>query len=224
MARIRSIKPEFWTSAQIIECSTNARLLFVGLWNFCDDQGRHPASPKQCKAEVFPSDDFNIETIQRMLDELSSNGLITFYVSDNIKYFYVNGWHHQKIDRPQKAKYPDPCIEDSSNDRRAFAPDRIGEDKKGEDKDAAPNGAHFSLEEKSPEAEDAQFYNRGKQLFGPKSGGLLKQLLTAKLNNVALARAALETASTKANPREYIGAIVRGRESFEDLRAKGEAW
>lgn len=31
MARIRSIKPEFWVSEQIGECSTNARLTFIGL-------------------------------------------------------------------------------------------------------------------------------------------------------------------------------------------------
>ena len=31
MARIRSIKPEFWVSEQVAECSTSARLTFVGL-------------------------------------------------------------------------------------------------------------------------------------------------------------------------------------------------
>lgn len=57
MARIRTIKPEFWVSEQIAECSTSARLLFVGLWNFCDDAGVHPAKPKTLKAELFPMDD-----------------------------------------------------------------------------------------------------------------------------------------------------------------------
>lgn len=91
---------------------------------------------------------------------------------------------------------------------------------------AAPNGAHFDLPGKPAETEEVQFYNRGKKLFGSKSGGFLKQLLVAKGNNVALARAALETASTKSNPKDYIGAIVRGREqeSFEELRNRGDAW
>ncbi len=44
MARIRTTKPEFWSSAQIIELSRDARLLFIGMWNFCDDNGRHKAS------------------------------------------------------------------------------------------------------------------------------------------------------------------------------------
>ena len=41
MARIRSIKPEFWTAEQVMECSPMARLLFIGMWNFCDDGGNH---------------------------------------------------------------------------------------------------------------------------------------------------------------------------------------
>lgn len=34
MARIRTIKPEFWTSEQVMGCAPLARLLFIGLWNF----------------------------------------------------------------------------------------------------------------------------------------------------------------------------------------------
>ena len=57
MARIRTIKPEFWTSEQVMECSPLARLLFIGVWNFCDDAGNHPMSAKTLKALVFPGDD-----------------------------------------------------------------------------------------------------------------------------------------------------------------------
>jgi hypothetical protein len=41
---------------------------------------------------------------------------------------------------------------------------------------------------------------------------LAAKLLKAKGGNVALAHAALLTASTKSEPREYLGAIIRGRE------------
>jgi len=34
MARIRTIKPEFWTAEQVMELSRDARLLFIGMWNF----------------------------------------------------------------------------------------------------------------------------------------------------------------------------------------------
>lgn len=134
MSRIRSIKPEFWTSEQILECSTNARLLFIGLWNFCDDLGRHPYSAKQAKAEVFPADDFTEKDILGMLDELSANGLIVRYESEGKQYFYVSGWKHQRIDKPQAAKYPDPFADHSTIIPGTLPPDRIGEDRKGEER------------------------------------------------------------------------------------------
>lgn len=56
MARIRTVKPEFWVSEQVTSCSRGARLLFIGLWNFCDDGGVHAAEHKRLKSEVFPSE------------------------------------------------------------------------------------------------------------------------------------------------------------------------
>ena len=101
MARIRTVKPEFWSSEQVMECSPMARLMFIGLWNFCDDAGNHVASAKTIKAEIFPGDDISSTDVQRMLDELSSNSLIAFYTNDSKDYLHVTGWKkHQKIDKP----------------------------------------------------------------------------------------------------------------------------
>jgi len=126
MARIRTVKPEFWSSEQIVECSPMARLLFIGLWNFCDDDGIHPASAKTIKARVFPADDMDSATVRRMLDELSSHGLIQFYVVDDVEYLWVTGWaKHQKVERPSY-KYPKPpktkkkIDTQSPNDRRTL--------------------------------------------------------------------------------------------------------
>ncbi|WP_262377081.1 hypothetical protein [Pseudomonas sp. WS 5059] len=105
MARIRSIKPEFWTSEQVMECQPLARLLFIGIWNFCDDGGNHPASEKTIKAQVFPGDDIDSTTIRLLLEELSKNGLLSFYDDSGRTYLHVNGWHHQKIDK-KTFKFP----------------------------------------------------------------------------------------------------------------------
>lgn len=107
MARIRSIKPEFWTSEQVVECSRDARLLFIGLWNFCEDGGVMKNSPKRIKMEVFPADDLDSTSIRRLLDELSTNGLIQFYEVNETSYIKVLGWSHQKIDKPNY-KFPQP--------------------------------------------------------------------------------------------------------------------
>ena len=108
MARIRTIKPEFWTSEQVVECSPSARLLFVGMWNFADDNGIHPASIKRLKMEIFPADDFSFGEIQAMVTELKDSGLVNEYEhSDGKSYWIITGWKHQKIDRPTY-KYPKP--------------------------------------------------------------------------------------------------------------------
>lgn len=130
MARIRTIKPEFWTSEQVTECSVSARLLFIGIWNFCDDAGRMNASPKQIKALVLPADDFDAESVRRMIDELERNGLIIRYVVDGKEFLQVTGWHHQRIDRAQKSKIPPPPDNHSSNDRRTID---VGREGKGEE-------------------------------------------------------------------------------------------
>lgn len=100
MARIRTVKPEFWTSEQVMECSAIARLLFIGIWNFCDDAGNHPLSPKTLKALVFPGDDITATRVAELLAELESNGLLSIYCHASKLYLHVNGWHHQKIDKP----------------------------------------------------------------------------------------------------------------------------
>jgi len=120
MARIRTVKPKFWTDAQIAECSPITRLMFIGLWNFCDDHGIHPLSEKQIKLEIFPGDDISKAEIRGMLSELENNGLVKTYTVDNKEYLIVLGWHHQKIDRPS-FEYPMPTFDEhSTNNRQTF--------------------------------------------------------------------------------------------------------
>lgn len=165
MARIRSIKPEFWTSEQIMECSTNARLMFIGMWNFADDHGRMPNSPKTIKAQVFPSDEISAEIVRRMIDELSSNGLLTIYEVENKEYLQITGWQHQRIDRPQPAKYPPPPPDGSTNIRRTLATEGKGEGEEGKGKDSDANAS-------GAEAPDprTRLFNEGLKTLGRLTG------------------------------------------------------
>ena len=108
MARIRTIKPEFWTAEQVMELSRDARLLFVGMWNFCDDCGVHPAALKTLKAEVFPGDDITSEDVRRMIDEIIAQGLLCEFEHAGRRWWYVTGWKHQLINRPTPSRYPRP--------------------------------------------------------------------------------------------------------------------
>ena len=106
MARIRTIKPEYWTSVQVVECSMPARLLFIGLWNFADDAGRIRDVPRQIKMKIFPGDDIPADDVHGLLTELSRNSLIHRYTVDNKRYIQITGWHHQKINRPNPTNIP----------------------------------------------------------------------------------------------------------------------
>ncbi len=126
MARIRSIKPDFWSSEDVISVSRNARLLFIGLWTFADDLGNGPAGPKGLKVKIFPGDqDVSQGKLEKWLYELESQGLVRIYSVDDKQYYHVTTWEHQRIDKPQPAKHPS-FQEHSKNIPRTFPPDRIG--------------------------------------------------------------------------------------------------
>lgn len=111
MPRNRMIKSEFWTSEQIIFCSPLARLLFIGLWNFADDNGVYPASYVKLKAQVLSADDFSIEEIKELIFQLITQGLLREYAVNDKSYWIVTGWRsHQKIEKPTY-RYPLPQSE-----------------------------------------------------------------------------------------------------------------
>lgn len=104
MARIRSIKPEFWTDERIGECTALARLLFIATWNFADDAGGLDRSAKQLKAQAFPYDDLDCEPL---IQELLHAGLLIEYERGGKKYLHIKGFQtHQKVDHPGKPRVP----------------------------------------------------------------------------------------------------------------------
>lgn len=72
---------------------------------------------------------------------------------------------------------------------------------------------------------EADYYHRFKEICGANSGGMATRLLRAKGGNLSLARAAIETAATRADAREYIGAMLRNGGGFgaKDRRDDGKS-
>lgn len=105
MARIRNIKPDFWTDEKLVELDPWERLLFIGIWNFVDDEGYMPYSPKRIKMQVFPGDSLEIS---RGLQNLISIGSLTLYDSEAGQILKVTNWSkHQKVSNPSPSKYRD---------------------------------------------------------------------------------------------------------------------
>jgi hypothetical protein len=101
----------------------------------------------------------------------------------------------------------------------ATPPDTDSEAETEKTKDAAPSAPPLA-----PMNDETEVYRRGKEILGPSAGGLIKNLIKAKKGSIPHARAAIEIASTKENPREYIGAIAKGTGPPDDARARGDAW
>lgn len=98
MAKIRGIKPEFWTDGDIVECSIPARLFFIGLWNFADDAGGFVWNPRELKMKIFPSE--NCIEVDDLLKDLEENELIKKFEYEKITYgVVINFLKHQ---RPHK--------------------------------------------------------------------------------------------------------------------------
>jgi len=140
MARIRTIKPEFWTDDAITECSTSARLLFIGMWNFSDDNGNIDRSAKQLKMKIFPADSIDTEPL---VQELIEQNLVIEYMANDCLFLHIRGFaKHQKIDRPSKTSLP--LYDNSMRTRRVIAEGSTTEGKgregKGRGKEEAAAG------------------------------------------------------------------------------------
>jgi len=110
MARIRSIKPDFFTSETIAQLDMTDRLLFIGLWTHVDDNGVCRDVPALMKAAVFPLDeDVTLTRVAGGLMRLASLGLVVRYKVDGKGYLAIPSWtEHQKVQHPGKPRYPEP--------------------------------------------------------------------------------------------------------------------
>ena len=52
MARIRSLKPEFFKDEDLALLPFEARILYSGLWCYADREGRLEDRPKYLKADI----------------------------------------------------------------------------------------------------------------------------------------------------------------------------
>ena len=123
MARKRMIDPCFWSDDKIIELSLSARLLFIGMWNFADDNGVIPNRPKQLKAQIFPADSITHEQINEELMSIHGIGLILFGNEGGL--IKIKGWSdYQKINRPTPSKY-EFVLDGSVSNHGGLTPNRI---------------------------------------------------------------------------------------------------
>jgi hypothetical protein len=105
VARIRTIKPEFFTSEDIVALTPFARLLYVALWCEADKEGRLVWKPRTFKMRYLPADSVDIEAL---CSELTDAGLVVLYGEG---YAHIPAFSaHQHINpRESASQLPDPA-------------------------------------------------------------------------------------------------------------------
>lgn len=112
MARIRTIKPEFFKSLTLAKVSRSARLTFIGLWTYVDDNGVGLDNDRLIAAELYALDEDPLEAFRSVAEDLASLsavGVITRYEAGGRHYLFITNWvEHQKISHPGKPRFPRP--------------------------------------------------------------------------------------------------------------------
>lgn len=110
MARIRTIKPHFFKSYDVTQLSYRARLTWIGLWTYCDDDGRGRDDARLIKGELWPlEDDVTWQDVEADLTELSRSAHVVRYTVENRNYLAIPTWKdHQVISRPTASRIPSP--------------------------------------------------------------------------------------------------------------------
>ena len=139
MARIRTVKPEFFTSDSVLSVSPLARLFFIGLWCEADREGRLKWKPKTLKFRYLPGDSVNIE---KLCSELEDQKMIVTYSVDDIDYCEIPGFKsHQVINNREKDSILPSRDNDASTTResgRKEGKEGKGRERKGDTRFTPP--------------------------------------------------------------------------------------
>jgi hypothetical protein len=111
VARIRSIKPEFWHDRKMArELTREQRLFYIALWNHADDEGRFDASTRVVLSATFPHDpDIHESLTEASLRALADTGRVVLYEVNGEQYgFLPKLLDHQRINRPTPSRIPPP--------------------------------------------------------------------------------------------------------------------
>lgn len=117
MSRIRTIKPEFFSSEDIFTLTPLARLFYVSLWCESDREGRLEWKLGTFKARYLPADDIDIE---ELAGELIQNGLVILYEVDGKTYAEIPTFtEHQLINNRESASKIPARVRHASGTRQS---------------------------------------------------------------------------------------------------------
>jgi hypothetical protein len=124
VARIRSVKPEFWDDRRLARAtSRDARLLYIGLWNQADEHGRCNGDLSWIKGRVFPYEsDLGADECARLLDELARGEWVRRYTVQGDPFLFLpNLQRHQRLEAdkvPSRLPSPEEADPEAAPDQQ----------------------------------------------------------------------------------------------------------
>lgn len=109
MARIRTVKPETWTSESLAQVTLSAERTFLGLLTQSDDHGRFRDNAAVIAGLLWPlRAEHTAVHVEDDLQQLGDAGLICRYGGcDGRRYLHIVTWaKHQRIDKPSQSRVP----------------------------------------------------------------------------------------------------------------------
>jgi len=105
VARIRTIKPEFWQDEKLVGLPDVTRLLFLGLVSLADDAGRLLDKPVKIEADLFDGEQDRRREVVESLANLSRIGVIRRgFTASGQRIIEITNWkRHQRVDHPNYA-------------------------------------------------------------------------------------------------------------------------
>lgn len=148
MARIRTIKPDFFNSYDVVCVTPLARLFYAYLWTEADREGLLEWKPKNFLMRFFPTDGCYIEALSI---ELEQQGLIEIIggeicrIPSFAKHQVIN---NREAESTLLGRVNDACTRVKAEGRKE------GKGKEGKGTDASPSGGRF----KKPSHDDLRDY------------------------------------------------------------------
>jgi hypothetical protein len=147
LARIRTVKPSYFSDAKVCKLSVEAELLFVGMWCFTDCEGYLWDDPDQLQLLVFPSRP-HIK-VAALIEELLLSGMVAAYqtILGRDALWIRKFTEHQRI-KNEPASTIAPLITDPSGQIRTspepsgnVPQEGKGRERKGKEKSPSGGGA-----------------------------------------------------------------------------------
>ncbi|GAS95492.1 Gp61 [Mycolicibacterium canariasense] len=159
MARIRTFKPEFFRSPDTAKASPQARILYMAMWSWANDEGIGETNLYGLLGFAFPDEDeLTVKDLQRLLKEVRGCFSVVFYGNRGRFFYAIPSWDtHQKTERRAAGKFPKP------DDPNSFPDLRFG--------DSGDGGGNSAPTEGSSSPGTGEQGNRGMQEPGNREQG-----------------------------------------------------